>query len=96
VLSSMSKPPAHTNHCQLVAVAAGRADGNMSSSQPVNSTDHTCEGRSSGRLGLERLETGRMEQARDAHYVYGSVRVRATSDQHPPDAIFFAFLPSLS
>ena len=95
MLSSMSKPPAHTNHCQLVAVAAGRADGNMSSSQPVNSTP-AREGRASGRRRLERLETGRMEQARDAHHEYGSVRVRATSDQHPPDAIFFAFLPSLS
>ena len=54
------------------------------------------EGRASGRLGLERLETGRMEHAYDAHNGYGSDRVRGTSTQHPPDAVFFAFLPSLS
>ena len=95
MLSSMKKPPAHTNHCQLVAVAARRPDANMSSTRPANSTP-AREGWASGRLGLERLETGRMEHARDAHNEYESVMVRATSAQHLPDAIFFAFLPRLS
>ena len=95
VLSSMKTLPAHTNQMDFVAGAANLADGNMSSSRPANSTP-AREGRASGRLGLERLETGRMEQAWDAHNQYGPVRVRATSAQHPPDAIFFAFLQSLS
>ena len=95
MLSSMKMVPPRTNHCDFVAAAANLADASMSSSRPANSTPER-EGRASGRLGLERLETGRMEQAWVPHNEYGSVRIRVTSAQHPPDAIFFAFLPSLS
>ena len=95
VLPSMKTLPAHTNQMDFVAAAANLADAACRVPRPANSTP-AWGGRASGRLGLERLETGRMDQVWDTHIGYGSVRVRTTSAQHPPDAIFSAFLPSLS